>query len=141
MLPNSKLLRALCAVFLVCILSFSSFVNPAYADPGIATAKITNQESVKITDFSKDIGAVAAITGMATAIGAATSGASVTVATITTSAPGILGMLGIGVTSTVALPVAGVVGATGLVGYGIYRGIDYARRVSGQETTPQELSE
>ena len=68
------------------------------------------------------------------AIGAIVSGAtavagtgSITVATITSSAPGVLGILGFTTTTAVALPVAGIVAAAGLVSYGIYKGIQSAK--------------
>ena len=142
MLLKDKLFRAVCAVVLVGILSLSSFANPAYADTGTTTTEITTQEivspeNITMTDVGQDIGAVMAITGTATAIGVATHGAALTVATITTTAPGILGMLGLGVTSTVALPVAGVVGATALAGYGVYRGMEYAHHISEQPSPAQ----
>lgn len=65
-------------------------------------------------DDAKALGAIAA-----TASAAGTG--SVTVATISSSAPGILGALGFATTTTVALPVAGVVAAGGLLCYGAYK--------------------
>ncbi|MEB3356952.1 MAG: hypothetical protein VKK04_09515 [Synechococcales bacterium] len=73
-----------------------------------------------------DMKIVSAITGAA----AVTGTSSVTVATITSSAPGILGVLGFTTTTTVALPVAGIVATAGLVGYGIYKGIKFAHQQS-----------
>lgn len=67
------------------------------------------------------------------AIGAIVTGAaaagmgSIPVATITSSAPGILGMVGFTTTTTIALPVAGIVAVAGLTGYGIYKGIQAAQ--------------
>ncbi len=46
-----------------------------------------------------------------------------TIATITSPAPGILGVLGFTTTTTVALPVAGILAAGGLVLFGIYKGL------------------
>jgi hypothetical protein len=66
----------------------------------------------------------AKIVGAATAIGGTST---VTVATVTTSAPGILGAIGMTTTTTVALPVAGVLAVAGLVGYGLYKGAQYAQ--------------
>jgi hypothetical protein len=66
---------------------------------------------------------VSAITSAA----AMTGTGSVTVAVITSPAPGILGLLGFTTTTTVALPVAGIVAVAGLVGFGIYKGVKYAR--------------
>ena len=51
-----------------------------------------------------------------------------TVATVTSSVPGILGVLGFTTTTTVALPVAGIVAAAGLVGLGLYKGVEFARK-------------
>jgi hypothetical protein len=65
-------------------------------------------------DDAKALGAIAATAS-------ATGAGSVTVATITTSAPGIMGALGITTTTVVALPVAGVVAAGGLLFYGAYK--------------------
>lgn len=140
MLPNSRLLRALCAAFLVCVISFSGFVSPAYADPQAKAVESVSFEDLKVGDINladlpEDARAALAIAGATTAIGTATSGASITIATITTSAPGILGALGLGVTSTVALPVAGVVGGAALAGYGVYRGIEIFNQVSNQEAS------
>ena len=54
------------------------------------------------------------VTGIA-ATAASTAGAgSITVATLTSSAPGLLGVIGLATTTTVALPVAGIVAGAGL---------------------------
>ncbi|MEW5859341.1 MAG: hypothetical protein AB1861_18465 [Cyanobacteriota bacterium] len=66
------------------------------------------------------IGAIAAASSAAAGLG------SITVATVTSAAPGILGWVGLATTTTVALPVAGIVAASGLVGYGIYKGVKLA---------------
>jgi hypothetical protein len=71
--------------------------------------------------------AAGAITGVSSLAGAGT----ITVATITAPAPGILGVIGLTTTTTVALPVAGVVAASGLIGYGVYKGIQFAQQQSG----------
>lgn len=73
-----------------------------------------------------DIKIVGAITGTAAAAGTG----SVTVATVTSAAPGVLGILGFTTTTTVALPVAGIVATAGLMGYGLYRGLELARKHS-----------
>lgn len=44
--------------------------------------------------------------------------------------PGILGAIELTTTTTVALPVAGVVAVAGLVGYGVYKGIQFVQRQS-----------
>ncbi|OUL24476.1 hypothetical protein BV378_19025 [Nostoc sp. RF31YmG] len=74
----------------------------------------------KILDDVKALGTIAATAG------AAGTG-SLAVATITSSAPGILGVLGFTTTTVVILPVAGVVAAAGLVGYGIYKDVQAAQ--------------
>lgn len=85
----------------------------------------------RVTNLAKsnDAKAIAAIGATAaTASSAATAagiGSTVTVATVT-SVPGLLVALGLGTTTTVALPVAGVVAAAGLVGYGVYKGVKLA---------------
>jgi hypothetical protein len=53
-----------------------------------------------------------------------------TFATVTSSASGILGVIGFTTTTTVALPVAGLVAAGALVGFGAYKGIEIARKQS-----------
>ena len=45
-------------------------------------------------------------------------------------APGILGVIGFTTTTTVALPVAGIVAVAGLVGFGIFKGVEMARQQS-----------
>ncbi|MEG4338463.1 hypothetical protein [Microcoleus sp. D3_18_C2] len=68
--------------------------------------------------------------GAITSAAAATGTGSVTIATITSSAPGILGAIGFTTTTTVALPVAGVVAVAGLVAFGVYKGVEIARQQS-----------
>ena len=68
------------------------------------------------------------IVGAITSAAAATGTGSVTIATVTSSVPGILGVLGFTTTTTVALPVAGIVAAAGLVGLGLYKGVEFARK-------------
>lgn len=70
------------------------------------------------------------VVGAITSAAAATGTGSVTIATVTSSAPGILGVLGFTTTTTVALPVAGIVAAAGLVGFGIYKGVEFALKQS-----------
>jgi len=70
------------------------------------------------------------IVGAITSAAAATGTGSVTIATVTSSAPGILGVLGFTTTTTVALPVAGIVAAAGLVAFGAYKGVEFARKQS-----------
>ncbi|MEG3910497.1 hypothetical protein QT979_21380 [Microcoleus sp. w2-18bC1] len=70
------------------------------------------------------------IVGAITSAAAATGTGSVTIATITSSAPGILGVIGFTTTTTVALPVAGVVAVAGLVAFGVFKGVEMARQQS-----------
>jgi hypothetical protein len=64
----------------------------------------------------------AKIVGGIAATAASTVGAgSITVATVTSSAPGLLGVIGLTTTTTVALPVAGIVAGAGLVTYGVVK--------------------
>ncbi len=74
-------------------------------------------------DMVKTAGAITGAAGLA-------GSSTVTVATITAPAPGLLGAIGLTTTTTVALPVAGVVAAAGLVGYGLYKGVEFAKRTS-----------
>jgi hypothetical protein len=67
-----------------------------------------------------------AIGAIASSVAAAGTGGSITVATITAPAPGILGVVGLTTTTTVALPAAGIVAVAGLA-YGAYRGIQMAQ--------------
>lgn len=61
------------------------------------------------------------IVGAITSAAAATGTGSVTIATITSSAPGILGVIGFTTTTTVALPIAGVVAVGGLLALGFLK--------------------
>ncbi|MDB9313352.1 hypothetical protein PN462_09600 [Spirulina sp. CS-785/01] len=65
------------------------------------------------------------IAGLASA--AAAIPGSVTVATVTAPAPGILGVIGFTTTTAVTLPIAGVVAASAAVGYGVYTGVKWAK--------------
>lgn len=67
-----------------------------------------------------DVKALGAIAATASAAGTG----SITVATITSTAPGILGVLGFTTTTTVALPVAGLVAAGGLLGFGFCKALE-----------------
>jgi hypothetical protein len=55
---------------------------------------------------------------------------TVTVATITTPASGIAGVLGLTTTAAVTLPVAGIVVAAAAIGYGVYKGVEAAKNNS-----------
>ena len=69
---------------------------------------------------------ITAVGTIATTVASSTGAESITVATLTTSAPGILGAIGLTTTTTVTLPIAGVIGVSTLVGYGIYKGVQMA---------------
>lgn len=66
-----------------------------------------------------------AIAGLGAA--AAAIPGSVTVATVTAPAPGILGVIGLTTTTAVTLPVAGVVVVGAALGYGICKGMGAAK--------------
>ena len=70
----------------------------------------------------EEVQTIAAIAG---ASGATTGLGSITVLTATTTAHGILALLGAGTTTVVALPVAGIVAASGLIAYGGYKVVRY----------------
>jgi len=76
---------------------------------------------------------ITAIGSVATTIASTAGAGSITVATVTTSAPGILGAIGLTTTTTVALPVAGIIGASALLGYGVYKGVQMASNKSKKE--------
>ncbi|MEM7593411.1 MAG: hypothetical protein AAF383_18165 [Cyanobacteria bacterium P01_A01_bin.83] len=71
---------------------------------------------------------VKAVGALATTVASTAGAGSITVATVTTSAPGILGAIGLTTTTTVALPVAGILGASALLGYGVYKGVKMASK-------------
>ena len=68
--------------------------------------------------------------GFFSSVAAAFGTGSVTVATITSSAPGILGVIGFTTTTIVTLPVAGVAAVAALVGFGVYKGVEIASQQS-----------
>jgi hypothetical protein len=78
---------------------------------------------VKYMDDIKAIGAIATAVGTSAGAGAG----AISIATITSSAPGILGVIGFTTTTTVALSITGVVAVAGLVGYGLYKGVQKAQ--------------
>ena len=81
---------------------------------------------------NEDVQAIAAIAG---ASGAAAGLGSVTVLTWTTTAHGIMALLGAGTTTVIALPVAGVVATGGLLAYGGYKVVKYLQ-TQDQDLTP-----
>lgn len=69
-----------------------------------------------------------AILGAITAASSTVAGlGSVTVATVTSTAPGILGVLAFTTTTAVALPAAGIVAVAGLAAYGVKKVWDHTR--------------
>jgi hypothetical protein len=78
---------------------------------------------------NKDVQAIAAIAG---ASGAGAGFGSITVLTTTTTAHGLLALLGAGTTTVVALPVAGIVAASGLIAYGGYKVVKYVQSQDDQ---------
>ncbi|HEY9781096.1 MAG TPA: hypothetical protein V6D09_13270 [Leptolyngbyaceae cyanobacterium] len=62
---------------------------------------------------AKAVGVIAAASSAAAGMG------SITVATVTSAAPGILGAVGLTTTTVVALPAAGVVAVAGLTALGV----------------------
>ncbi|MEG4201850.1 hypothetical protein [Microcoleus sp. Pol12A5] len=68
--------------------------------------------------------------GFFSSVAAAFGTGSVTIATITSSAPGILGVIGFTTTTTVALPVASVVAVGGLLAIGVREGLKIAHQQS-----------
>ena len=71
---------------------------------------------------------ITAVGAIATTVASSAGLGSITVATLTTSAPGILGAIGLTTTTAVTLPITGIVGASALVGYGVYKGVKMAKR-------------
>jgi hypothetical protein len=78
---------------------------------------------------NEDVQAIAAI---ASATGASAGLGSITVLTYTTTAHGILALLGAGTTTVVALPVAGIVATGGLLAYGGYKVVKYVQSQDSQ---------
>ena len=75
-----------------------------------------------------DNGEITTVGAIATTVASTAGAGSITVATLTTSAPGILGAIGLTTTTTIALPVAGIIGASALVGFGLYKGVQMATK-------------
>jgi uncharacterized membrane protein YphA (DoxX/SURF4 family) len=65
------------------------------------------------------------VAGMVAAAGTVFGTSTATVATITTPAAGILGLVGFTTTTVVALPLAGVAAVTLVAGCGLKKGWDY----------------
>ncbi len=83
---------------------------------------------------NKDVQAIAAIAG---ASSASAGLGSITLLTTTTTAHGILALLGAGTTTVVALPVAGLVAASGLIAYGGYKVVKYVQSQDDQNLPVQ----
>jgi uncharacterized membrane protein len=72
-------------------------------------------------------GSLKVLSAVTSAVSSASLG-SVTIATVTTPVPGLLGVLGFTTTATVTLPVAGLVVAGTAIGVGAYMGLDYLQK-------------
>ncbi len=81
------------------------------------------------------VGPMAAFT-VAVSGAASFTGGSITIATITTPAPGILGAIGLTTTSTIVVPIAAVAGVAAMAGYGIYKGFQMAKSQTNSQQTP-----
>jgi hypothetical protein len=82
----------------------------------------------------EEVQTIAAIAG---ASGATAGLGSITVLTTTTTAHGILALLGAGTTTVVALPVGGIVAASGLIAYGGYKVFRYVQSQNDQNIPAQ----
>jgi hypothetical protein len=137
---NAKRLISICLVTLLLVNSILvSFPAPARAAENPVPSNISTTQcssmgkqmqeppktsSENATPLNEDVLAVGSI---AAASSAAASLGSITVATVTSAVPGILGWVGLTTTTVVALPAAGIVAGAGLVGYGVYKGIQLAQ--------------
>lgn len=79
-------------------------------------------------DDKKIIGAITAAT---TAVGA-----GIVPITITSAAPGILGVIGFTTTTTVALPVAGLVAVGGGIGFGLWKAYNHFNGSGDDKSLP-----
>ncbi len=136
---NAKRLIAMCLVTLLLVNSILvSFPAPARAaenpvPSNISTTQCSSigkqmQEPPKTSSENATLNEdVLAVGSIAAASSAAASLGSITVATVTAAAPGILGWVGLTTTTVIDLPAAGIVAGAGLVGYGVYKGIQLAQ--------------
>ncbi len=134
-LQAAKRLISMCLVTLLLVNSILlSFPAPARAAENPVSSNISTtqcpsmgkqmQEPAKTASDNATLNQdVLAVSSIAAASSAAASLGSITVATVTTAAPGILGWVGLTTTTVIALPAAGIVAGAGLVGYGVYKGI------------------
>ena len=79
---------------------------------------------------------VGAITAAVSSAATLTGGGSITIATVTTTAPGILGAIGLTTTSAVAVPVAAVAAVAVVAGVGIFYGVKMAQDWNNGSQTP-----
>jgi len=149
-LQNTKKLISICLVTLLLVSSIlTSFPASARADENPA---IVNEQTLVCLSVDKailepgkgsaekifqveDLETLGAIAGFSSAAVAAHLG-SITVATMTSAAPGIAGLLGFTTTAVVALPVAGVVTAGGILGYGGYKVVKFLQNQDNQDNNP-----
>jgi len=80
--------------------------------------------------FSEDLGALGFIGTLSSA--AAANLGSITILTTTTTAHGILALLGAGTTTVFAVPAAGAVAVSGLLAYGGYKVLKYMQSQDNQ---------
>jgi len=148
-LQNTKRLISICLVTLLLVTSIlTSFPASARADENPAIAK---EQTLMCLSVDKeilepgkgsaqkifqveDLETLGAIAGFSSA--AAAHLGSITVATMTSAAPGIAGLLGFTTTAVVALPVAGVVTAGGILGYGGYKVVKFLQNQDNQYNNP-----
>jgi hypothetical protein len=149
-LQNIKRLTVLCLITLFLVTSSLTILSaPARADENTAIANeqklvclpidkemlVHEKGSVERIFQTEDLEALGTIAGISSAAAAAHLG-SITVATITAAAPGIAGWVGMTATTVVALPVAGVVAAGGILGYGGYKVVKFLQDQDGQTQNP-----
>lgn len=146
---STKRLISICLVTLILITStLTTFPATARADGFTSTSNGLAPECLPIDQEmlkhakapnkdifeNEDVQAIAAIAG---ASGATAGLGSVTVLTWTTTAHGIMALLGAGTTTVIALPVAGVVATSGLLAYGGYKVVKYLQdQDQDQNSTP-----
>lgn len=140
----TKRLLSLCLAALILITS-SLVISPAPAKADEIQNTSNTQETVCIAIEKEDLEAaknadnnifknedVQAIAAIAGSTGATAGLGSITVLTYTTTAHGILALLGAGTTTVVSLPVAGIVATGGLLAYGGYKVVKYMQSQNEQ---------
>ncbi len=145
-IQSLKKLISLCLVTLI-LLTSTLTISPSSARADEVTASPKDQGRVCLsinkeileqakakgenTFTSEDMGALGLIGTLSSATAAANLG-SITIFTTTTTAHGILAVLGAGTTTVFAVPAAGVVAVGGLLAYGGYKVIKYMQNQDNQ---------